>query len=40
MVDAWLVVAIVVVTLAVTGGIKISFSNIHIGNRTNEKDDD
>ena len=39
MIDPWLVVAIVVVTMAVTGGIKISVGNINIGNRTNENDD-
>jgi len=38
MVDPWSVVAIVVVILAVTGGVSVSIGDINIGNST-KKDD-
>jgi biopolymer transport protein ExbD len=39
MVDTMLVIVIVVVILAVTGGVKISIGNINIANRNKENDD-
>jgi len=39
MVDTWLIVAIVAVTLVITGGVKISIENINIHHRRKENDD-
>ncbi len=39
MIDPWLVVTLVGIVLAITGGVKISIRNINIGTRTKEKDD-
>jgi len=38
MIDPWSVVAIVVIALALAGGIKVSIGDINIGNST-KKDD-
>lgn len=39
MVDPMLVVVLVLVGVAIAGGVKITIGNINIGNRTRDKDD-
>ncbi len=39
MIDPWLVVAIALIVMGVTGGIKVTIGNINIANKTKEKDD-
>jgi len=39
MIDLWSIAGIVVLTLALAGGVKVSFGDINIGNTT-KKDDD